>query len=46
MSQELDRLLTQYEQGTLSRRELLGALALVAATAARTMPPPPRRWAR
>lgn len=34
MSQGLDRLLTQYEKGRISRRELLGALAsLTAATA-------------
>lgn len=34
MSQELDRLLTQYEHGGLTRRELLGALALMGAAPA------------
>jgi len=33
MSQQLDRLLHQYENGQLSRRELLGAIALLVAAA-------------
>jgi len=36
MSQPLDQLLMQYESGRLSRRELLGALALLTATAGTT----------
>ena len=40
MSQQLDQLLQQYEHGRLSRRELLGALALlVAATSSSTAAP-------
>jgi catechol 2,3-dioxygenase-like lactoylglutathione lyase family enzyme len=35
MSQRLDDLLTRYESGCLSRRELLGALALLVAAAGR-----------
>src|SRR5690242_954947 len=38
MSQSLDQLLAQYENGRISRRELLGALALLTAGAAAPAP--------
>ena len=44
MSHEIETLLTQYETGRLTRRELLGVLAL--ATASAPLRSPRRRSAR
>jgi len=41
MRQELDRLLTQYDRGQMSRRQLLGALALMAAAPVAAAAAPP-----